>query len=437
MADQPASRRTRRAGSARDSGGGDNFRSERLGTIPDEPKIGTAIITDSAGRQRALQYVDVGGMAVVEGDIALGTVEDVEQATSAARDAGPAQAPPAGAALAVAITGAQFRWPNCRVPYEIDPNLPNQNRVTEAIAHWEANTALRFPVRTNEQNWVYFTDADGCWSLVGMRGNRQTISVGPNCTTGNTIHEIAHAVGLWHEQSREDRDSFVTINWQNIQAGMESQFTQHISDGDDIGAYDYGSIMHYPRKAFSKNNQDTIVPTDPNAQIGQRNGLSDLDIAAVRALYPECSGIKPPWREPIKKLMDDRRFKKVFDDERLLKPVRDLRKPPSDPGPIKFDVRPELPTGPVVLPGGGGPVIQPFALATPHHAALGMDEQVVAESAAFAQSLQLQLLEIDAALGQAEAQAAASAHEIARLQQLRAEVEAAYYQALQMLPGAG
>ena len=149
----------------------------------------------------------------------------------------------------------------------------------------------------------------------------------------------------------------------------------------------------------------------------------------MRALYPECSGIKPPWREPIKKLLDDRRFKKVFDDERLLKPFRDPRKP--------LDFRPELPSGPVVRPGGGGPVIQPFALATPHHAALGMDEQIVAESAAFAQSLQLQLLEIDAALGQAEAQAAASAHEIARLQQLRAEVEAAYYQALQMLPGAG
>jgi hypothetical protein len=432
MADQPPSRRGRRASDAGNDNA-DEFRSERLGTIPARPSIGTALIIDSFGRQKALQYVDVNGMAVVEGDIALGTVAEVEQTTGAVRDAGPI---PAGAALAVAITGAQFRWPNCRVPYEIDPALPNQARVTDAIAHWEANTALRFPVRTTESNSIYFTDADGCWSLVGMRGGRQTVSVGPNCSTGNTIHEIAHAVGLWHEQSREDRDTFVTINWQNIQAGMESQFTQHITDGDDVGAYDYGSIMHYPRRAFSRNNQDTIVPTDPNAQIGQRNGLSAGDIAAVRSLYPECGGIKPPWREPIKKVLDDRRFKKVFDDERLLKPVRDLRKPPRDPGPIKFDVRPELPTIPPILSGGGGPFVRPFSLATPHHASMSMDEQIVVESAAFVQALQLQLLEIDAALGQAQARAAEAAHENARLQELRADVEAAYFEALQMLPGA-
>ena len=87
------------------------------------------------------------------------------------------------------------------------------------------------------------------------------------------MHEIGHAVGLWHEQSREDRDRFVRVVWANIQAGREHNFNQHITDGDDIGGYDYGSIMHYPRTAFTRNGQDTIVPVGGQA-IGQRNGLS-------------------------------------------------------------------------------------------------------------------------------------------------------------------
>ena len=44
---------------------------------------------------------------------------------------------------------------------------------------------------------------------MGRRGNRQDITLGAGCTVGNCIHEIGHAVGLWHEQSREDRDAFL------------------------------------------------------------------------------------------------------------------------------------------------------------------------------------------------------------------------------------
>ena len=92
-------------------------------------------------------------------------------------------------------------------------------------------------------------------------------------------------MGLWHEQSREDRGNFVTINWANIDPVQRFNFDQHITDGDDVGEYDYGSIMHYPSTAFSINGQATIVPTQAGAVIGQRSGLSLFDTAGVRSIY--------------------------------------------------------------------------------------------------------------------------------------------------------
>ena len=65
--------------------------------------------------------------------------------------------------------------------------------------------------------------------------------------------------------------------------------------------------MHFSRFAFSKNERETITPTDPDAQIGQRNGLSAGDIASVRAMYPNCGISATPgeWLEPVLHVMMD------------------------------------------------------------------------------------------------------------------------------------
>jgi predicted Zn-dependent protease len=108
----------------------------------------------------------------------------------------------------VAISGAQFRWTTCTIPYTIDSTLPTQARVTDAIAHWQQHTNFRFVVRSTEADYVTFRPSSGCSSMVGRQGGQQFVNLGAGCTTGNAIHEIGHVVGLWHEQSREEQSTY-------------------------------------------------------------------------------------------------------------------------------------------------------------------------------------------------------------------------------------
>ena len=62
-----------------------------------------------------------------------------------------------------------------------------------------------------------------CWCEVGkVRGRKTWLSIGNGCEYKHVMtHELGHAIGFWHEQSRPDRDSYLKINWENI---LDSKF---------------------------------------------------------------------------------------------------------------------------------------------------------------------------------------------------------------------
>ncbi|XP_063706347.1 hatching enzyme 1.2-like [Culicoides brevitarsis] len=198
-----------------------------------------------------------------------------------------------------ALADKSKRWPGGVVPYIIEGGFPSAQRsvIESAIAEYHAKTCIRFVPRTSQSDYVIFKgDNSGCWSSVGRTGGAQTINLqksGCLSKKGTAMHEIAHALGIFHEQNRADRDNHVKIRFENIQNGLEANF-EKASPGltNNYGVpYDYGSVMHYSASAFSKNGQPTIVALSSSAfsasRMGQREGFSQNDIKRLNNMY--CS----------------------------------------------------------------------------------------------------------------------------------------------------
>uniref|UniRef100_A0A673MYU9 Metalloendopeptidase n=1 Tax=Sinocyclocheilus rhinocerous TaxID=307959 RepID=A0A673MYU9_9TELE len=130
-----------------------------------------------------------------------------------------------------------------------------------------------------------------CYSKVGNRQmGKQELSIGANCDSLGTVeHEFLHALGFWHEQSRSDRDDYVTIVWDQIQEGKEHNFNSYDETvSSSLGVpYDYGSVMHYSKTSFSNASESTIVTKIPEFLdvIGQRMEFSDSDLLKLNRLY--------------------------------------------------------------------------------------------------------------------------------------------------------
>jgi len=215
-----------------------------------------------------------------------------------------------------------MRWEDYIIPYVIDGKFDKkeQGKIMGAIAEYHKKTCLKFvPLRLvsqkHDKNYVRFIkEKNVCSSPVGRQrkpvGGVQYIKLSPGCvgSHGIIVHEIMHAIGFYHEQSRTDRDEYVDIIWQNIPEDKKFNFKKYgVEHIDDLGIkYDYYSIMHYSEIAFSKNKKPTMVTLKPmKGKLGliYRSGLSRSDANKIN-IYYNCIGFRnnrPTTQRPTTK----------------------------------------------------------------------------------------------------------------------------------------
>ncbi|XP_055837672.1 seminal metalloprotease 1-like [Episyrphus balteatus] len=192
------------------------------------------------------------------------------------------------------LIAERYRWPNKTILYRFADghfDASHKHSILIGMQTIENVSCIRFiPVEiTTKTGFINITSEPGCRSNVGYRRRIQNLNLSRGCfRPGTIVHELLHSVGFYHQQSAADRDEFVRIAYENISSGREHNFNKYSSSvvGDFGYAYDYGSIMHYGPKSFSKNGNNTIIPIpNPNVRIGQRDGLSWKDIQKVNAMY--------------------------------------------------------------------------------------------------------------------------------------------------------
>jgi hypothetical protein len=195
-----------------------------------------------------------------------------------------------------------YKWYNAEIPVVIDKSIFDnkmQYMVVKALNAMNAELELSIVPRTNQKDYIriqfYTPSVSGAAgeSVIGRQGGEQPLFLASSATQGTVWHELFHAAGIYHEQSRDDRNNFIHPVEKNMKDGASKNF--QIEPGNANGGYDYCSIMHYSSTAFSKNGQTTIEclkngsTTPCPACMGQRNEFTAEDRSGLDRFYNEVS----------------------------------------------------------------------------------------------------------------------------------------------------
>ena len=231
-------------------------------------------------RGMPVTYVLEHGKAIFQGDIVLEKVDPID---------------PQRTLPSFGVDYSQYLWLKVgnqyQIPYVIASGSGDLTNLNNAIAQFNSTFSnIQFVARVAQTDYVnfYFNPSDfsgECEAIVGRAGGEQQVGGSASCALGTILHEMGHTIGLWHEQSRPDRNTYVSVNYDNLIKGSISNFNQIYDNAQETTLFDYASIMEYPAFSFSRNGGPAIESIPAGIPLSNYIGYTASDIDGIERLY--------------------------------------------------------------------------------------------------------------------------------------------------------
>ena len=248
------------------------------------PSAAAQEIRQGIYRGMPVTYVVKNGKAIFQGDIILEKVEPI--------------GPQGVQSNSFGVDYSQYLWPKVgtqyQIPYMIASGTGDLSNLNAAISQFNSTFSnIQFVAYTTQADYVnfYFNPDDfsgECEATVGRAGGEQQVGGSGSCTVPTILHEMGHTIGLWHEQSRPDRNTYVSVNYDNLIKGSIANFNQIYDNAQETTLFDYASIMEYPAFSFSRNGGPAIESIPAGIPLSNQTGYSTADIDGIERLYGDA-----------------------------------------------------------------------------------------------------------------------------------------------------
>jgi len=205
------------------------------------------------------------------------------------------------------------RWTDGIVPYFINPDSirdwftkEHLQLIDEAMRTIEKHTCVRFVPYTNQTNFVKIHAGSGCFtSGVGMEKGENLVSLSSTACMVHRIiiHELLHRIGLHHEQSRYDRDQYITVHYDRLANNGTDEYSKfqlrivNETESSFYGIpYNYASVMHYDAWSLGDYTPGYFIMEPKNLHflsvMGYAQTANETDFEKIRRIY-DCKGSYP------------------------------------------------------------------------------------------------------------------------------------------------